>query len=77
MENTQEIWTEIAKKYNLKEKNVNSLSSAWHTDLDLGRPLEVMCDMSKSRKLGFKAYKSTEDSFIEVFERLRAENIIP
>ncbi|OCA72227.1 NAD-dependent dehydratase [Chryseobacterium artocarpi] len=77
MENTQEIWTEIAKKYNLKEKNVNRLSSAWHTDLDLGRPLEVMCDMSKSRKLGFKAYKSTEDSFIEVFERLRSENIIP
>lgn len=77
MENTQEIWTKIAEKYNLKEKNVNRLSSAWHTDLDLGRPLEVMCDMSKSRKLGFTAYKSTEDSFIEVFERLRSENIIP
>lgn len=77
MENTQEIWTKIAEKYDLKEKNVNRLSSAWHTDLDLGRPLEVMCDMSKSRKLGFTAYKSTEDSFIEVFERLRSENIIP
>lgn len=77
MENTQEIWTKIAEKYNLKEKNVNRLSSAWHTDLDLGRPLEVMCDMSKSRKLGFTAYKNTEDSFIEVFERLRSENIIP
>ncbi|SIT23193.1 Nucleoside-diphosphate-sugar epimerase [Chryseobacterium ureilyticum] len=77
MENTQEIWTKIAEKYNLKEKNVNRLSSAWHTDLDLGRPLEVMCDMSKSRKLGFTAYKNTEDSFIEVFERLKSENIIP
>lgn len=77
LENDNDVWTTIAEKYNLKEKNLNRLSSAWHTDLDLGRPLEVMCDMSKSRKLGFTAYTSTEDSFINVFERLRSENMIP
>ena len=77
LENDHEIWTAIAEKYNLKETNLDRLSSAWHTDLDLGRPLEVMCDMSKSRKLGFTAYTSTEDSFINVFERLRSENMIP
>lgn len=77
LENDSQIWSEIAKKYHLNEENLSKLSSAWHTDLDLGRPLEVMCDMSNSRKLGFTAYKSTEDSFIELFERLRAENIIP
>ncbi|MEJ5048863.1 SDR family oxidoreductase [Chryseobacterium culicis] len=77
LENDHQIWTAIADKYNLKEKDLHRLSSAWHTDLDLGRPLEVMCDMSKSRKLGFTAYVSTEDSFIHVFERLRAENMIP
>ncbi|MGE8536889.1 MULTISPECIES: SDR family oxidoreductase [unclassified Chryseobacterium] len=77
LENDHEIWTAIAEKYNLKEKNLNRLSSAWHTDLDLGRPLEVMCDMSKSRKLGFTAYTSTEDSFTDVFKRLKAENMIP
>ncbi|RQO40520.1 NAD-dependent dehydratase [Chryseobacterium sp. KBW03] len=77
LENDQEIWTAIAEKYNLKESNLGRLSSAWHTDLDLGRPLEVMCDMSKSRKLGFTAYISTEDSFTDVFERLRSENMIP
>ncbi|MFS4428175.1 SDR family oxidoreductase [Chryseobacterium sp. S90] len=77
LENDHEIWVAIAEKYSLKEKNLNRLSSAWHTDLDLGRPLEVMCDMSKSRKLGFTAYISTEDSFTDVFKRLRAENMIP
>ncbi|MEJ5105641.1 SDR family oxidoreductase [Chryseobacterium sp. MYb328] len=77
LENDQETWEAIAEKYSLKENRLSRLSSAWHTDLDLGRPLEVMCDMSKSRNLGFTAYKSTEDSFTEVFERLRAENIIP
>lgn len=77
LENDQQLWEEIAVRYNLNEKNLDRLSSAWHTDLDLGRPLEVMCDMSASRKRGFSAFKSTEDSFIEVFERLRAEKIIP
>ncbi|KAB1232443.1 SDR family oxidoreductase [Chryseobacterium viscerum] len=77
LENDHQIWSEIAEEYNLKESNLGRLSSAWHTDLDLGRPLEVMCDMSKSRKLGFTAYISTEDSFTDVFERLRSENMIP
>ncbi|GAA5087773.1 SDR family oxidoreductase [Chryseobacterium ginsengisoli] len=77
MENDQEIWKEIAQKYSLKEENLNRLSSAWHTDLDLGRPLEVMCDMTNSRNLGFNEYQNTERSFIDVFERLKAEKMIP
>jgi hypothetical protein len=37
------------------------LASAWHTDADLGRPIEVVTDMSKSRKLGFLAYQATDE----------------
>jgi len=77
LNNSNIIWKEIAEKYSLKENNLDRLASAWHTDLDLGRPLEVMCDMSTSRKLGFTAYQNTEDSFTELFERLRAEKLIP
>lgn len=72
-----EIWKGIAENYHLKENNLDRLASAWHTDLDLGRPLEVMCDMSKSRKLGFTAYQNTEDSFTELFGKLKAEKLIP
>lgn len=72
-----ETWKGIAEKYGLKENNLDRLASAWHTDLDLGRPLEVMCDMAKSRKLGFTAYQNTEDSFTELFEKLKAERLIP
>ncbi|HCA09554.1 SDR family oxidoreductase [Chryseobacterium sp.] len=72
-----ETWKGIAEKYGLKENNLDRLASAWHTDLDLGRPLEVMCDMAKSRKLGFTAYQNTEDSFTELFEKLKAEKLIP
>lgn len=77
MENDQEVWKNIAQKYQLKEENLDRLSSAWHTDLDLGRPLEVMTDMTNSRNLGFKEYRNTERSFIDVFEKLKAERIIP
>ena len=70
-------WREMAEKYGLKEDKLERLASAWHTDLDLGRPIEVMTDMSKSRKLGFMGYKSTRDSFYELFETLRKDRLIP
>jgi len=71
------LWSEIATRYNLKEPNLDRLASAWHTDLDLGRPIEVMTDMSKSRKLGFTVYQDTRDSFFDLFARLREERLIP
>jgi hypothetical protein len=56
---------------------LNVLASAWHTDADLGRPIEVVTDMSKSRKLGFTGYHPTEESFFELFEKLRQDRLIP
>jgi len=56
---------------------INQLASAWHTDADLGRPIEVVTDMSKSRKQGFTVYQATDESFFELFERLRADRLIP
>lgn len=71
------IWAEISNKYQLTEGNLSRLVSPWHTDLDLGRPIEVVTDMSKSRKLGFTTYQSTKDSFISLFEQLRKKRLIP
>ena len=70
-------WQQTAAKYGLAEDDLNVLASAWHTDADLGRPIEVVTDMSKSRKLGFTAYQPTDDSFFSLFERLRQDRIIP
>ncbi|WCT12956.1 SDR family oxidoreductase [Mucilaginibacter jinjuensis] len=75
--NDAALWQQIAEKYNLKEKDLNRLASAWHTDLDLGRPIEVMTDMSKSRKLGFNVFQKTDESFYDLFEQLRNERLIP
>jgi nucleoside-diphosphate-sugar epimerase len=77
MQNDQEIWSKIVEKYDLKETNIERLSSAWHTDLDLGRPLEVMTDMSNSRKAGFTEFQNTEESFFDLFKKLKEEKTIP
>jgi nucleoside-diphosphate-sugar epimerase len=71
------IWTSIARKYHLAEEDLGVLASAWHTDADLGRPIEVVTDMSKSRKLGFLDYQATDDSFFDLFTRLRGARLIP
>jgi len=77
MQEAQAAWTEIAGKYQLAEADIGKLASWWHTDADLGRPMEAFADMSKSRKAGFTGYRSTLDSFTTLFDRLKAENIIP
>ena len=71
------VWAEIARKRGLAETDLSVITSAWHTDADLGRPIEVVTDMSKSRKLGFLDYQATDDSFFDLFVRLREARIIP
>ncbi|WP_446745200.1 SDR family oxidoreductase [Silvibacterium acidisoli] len=71
------VWKQIAEKYRLAEADVNKLISPWHTDADLGRPIEVVTDMSKSRRLGFTDFQATDESFFDLFEKLRAARLIP
>jgi nucleoside-diphosphate-sugar epimerase len=70
-------WDKIVEANGLQRQPLSSLASAWHTDLDLGRPMECLHSMAKSRKLGFADFQDTEQSFVDVFDRLRAERIIP
>jgi nucleoside-diphosphate-sugar epimerase len=71
------LWREIAAREGLAEPELDRLASPWHTDADLGRPIEVVTDMSKSRRLGFTGYQATDDAFFDLFERLRADRLIP
>lgn len=72
-----EIWSRIVARDGLVEGDITRLVSPWHTDADLGRPVEVVTDMSKSRKLGFTGYQATDEGFFDLFERLRADRLIP
>lgn len=71
------LWRRIAEREGLAEPDLARLASPWHTDADLGRPLEVVTDMSKSRRLGFTAYQPTDDAFFDLFAALRADRLIP
>ena len=71
------VWRSIAKKYELVEPDFKQLASPWHTDADLGRPIEVITDMSRSRRLGFKEFQASDESFFDLFGTLREARMIP
>jgi nucleoside-diphosphate-sugar epimerase len=71
------LWREIAGRHGLIEPDMSRLVSAWHTDADLGRPLEVVTDMGKSRAMGFQDYQATDRAFFDLFDALKAARVIP
>jgi nucleoside-diphosphate-sugar epimerase len=77
MANDQAVWDTLVAEHGLKESDISRLVSAWHTDADLGRPIEVVTDMSKSRAMGFTGFKASDQAFFDVFETLRKERLIP
>ncbi|AJP71082.1 SDR family oxidoreductase [Sphingomonas hengshuiensis] len=71
------LWRALAEREGLAEPDLARLASPWHSDADLGRPIEVVTDMSKSRRMGFTRYQPTDDAFFALFEQLRADRLIP
>ena len=65
------------REHGLAEPDLGRLASAWHTDADLGRPIEVVTDMSKSRQLGLPGLPGDRRRFFDLFARLREGRIIP
>jgi len=77
MRDAAPVWERVVERHGLEPTPVDRLASWWHTDADLGRPLETFTDMSKSRRFGFLDYQQTDRSFLDLFERLRGARIIP
>lgn len=71
------IWDELVRTHGLQPNALSRVASFWHSDADLGRQVETFNDMGRSRKLGFLDYQDTTQSFIDAFDRLRADRIIP
>ncbi|MGJ0119829.1 SDR family oxidoreductase [Williamsia sp. MIQD14] len=77
MDSAAAEWAEIAQAHELVEPDVDRLASWWHTDSDLGRDIECLTDMTKSRQAGFLGFRSTPDSFADAVARYREARIIP
>lgn len=71
------IWREIATRHGLVEPDIGRLATWWHCDFDFGRVVECISDMTHSRKAGFLDYQSSQDTYVDLFRRLQAEQIVP
>ena len=67
----------MSKSLAIVTVSVERRRSAWHTDADLGREIEVATDMTKSRLAGFHEYQPTLRSFLDLFAQLRRNTVIP
>jgi nucleoside-diphosphate-sugar epimerase len=70
-------WRDIAARYSLIEPELGRLASWWHSDADLGRTIEVLTDMTKSRLAGFLGFRSTPASFLAKIQQYRDARILP
>ncbi len=71
------VWAELVADHDLVEPDLARVASWWHTDSDLGRDLEVIADMTRSRLAGFTGYVSTERALLRLLDRYRAERLVP
>ncbi|MCL3817899.1 SDR family oxidoreductase [Aeromicrobium wangtongii] len=70
-------WKAVSARHGLAVEDVSALASWWHTDADLGRDMECLTDMRRSRLAGFDGNRPTLDCFVRVFDELRQRNLIP
>jgi nucleoside-diphosphate-sugar epimerase len=77
MGHADEVWAGLVKEHGLVEHTPSELASWWHTDADLGREMETFADMSKSRAAGFLEFQDSARSFLDLFDTLRAQKVIP
>lgn len=70
-------WDRLVARHGLQPIPLKRLASAWHTDLDLGRTVDCISSMAKCRRYGFAEFQDSALSFLDLFDRLRRERIIP
>ena len=71
------VWERLVAEHGLVEPDLSRVASWWHTDSDLGRPMEVIADMTASRLAGFTGYVSTERALLATLRRYRDAGILP
>ncbi|MFK5583231.1 SDR family oxidoreductase [Serinicoccus sp. LYQ131] len=77
MAGVEGAWAALVTEHGLVEPDLERVASWWHTDADLGRDMEVLADMTRSRLLGWTGYVSTERALLGLIDRYRAERLVP
>ncbi|WP_422632001.1 SDR family oxidoreductase [Pseudokineococcus basanitobsidens] len=77
MAGAEGVWADLVAEHGLVEPDLARVASWWHTDADLGRPMEVTADMTRSRLLGYTGWVSTERALLRRVDAYRAERLVP
>ncbi|WP_193610323.1 SDR family oxidoreductase [Nocardioides lijunqiniae] len=77
MAGMEPVWRELAARHDLVEPDLSRVASWWHSDADLGREMEVVTDMNKSRTAGFSATRDTRATFFDYAQQYRDARVIP
>lgn len=77
MAGMETVWRHMATEHDLVEPDLSRVASWWHSDADLGREIEVVTDMNKSRTAGFSATRDTRATFFDYAQQYRDARVIP
>jgi hypothetical protein len=71
------VWDEVVKQYNLEPVKLNDIGHWWFADLILNQVDENVSSMNKSKELGYLGFRNSEKSFMDVLDKMKANNLIP
>jgi NACalpha-BTF3-like transcription factor len=71
------VWEECVKQYKLEPTKLEKVAHWWFADIILNQVDENVSSMNKSKELGFLGWRNTERSFVDVLDKMKANNLIP
>lgn len=77
MEDKEQLWEAMIKKYDLVQNSYQSVSSWAFGDFVFSWDYDFFADSSKARRAGFHEFVDTEIMFQDIFDLLRNRKIIP
>jgi nucleoside-diphosphate-sugar epimerase len=77
MADKERLWRAMTVKYALKPYAYNQLVAWPFADYVFGCDWDVMSDVTKSRRFGFHDVVDSEEMFVRLLRRFRAERIVP
>ncbi|GAB3800606.1 SDR family oxidoreductase [Spirosoma humi] len=77
MADKESLWESIQEKYELTRHTYQAVSSWAFGDAVFGWDYDFFGDGTKARRLGFHEFIDTEQMFVQLFDKLRRENVIP
>lgn len=77
MKGKEDLWDQVVKEHKLEPVKLAEVGHWWFADLILRQEAENVASMNKSKALGFLGWRNTEQSFTEVLDKMKDNNLIP